>query len=145
MDGQVIGLPMPELSEKMPCGHSLSRLVYKCETCVEALEAERNALKADAHRAWEEVASLSGQRDKHFESMQEWKARADGVAKLLGCAPEKIVEAVGPFCDDSIEYVKRADVAESKLARVREWGQNAALLETEARELTAILDEGEPT
>lgn len=36
------------------------------------------------------------------------------------------------------------EVLTEKLERVREWASNAALLETEARELTAILD-GEPT
>ena len=88
----VMGLRVPELSEKMPCGHSLSRLVYRCETCDEQKEASLARLRrveADVRAVADKYSDEAWSYEHHVVA-RELRAALDSGGGEEG--PERIPE-----------------------------------------------------
>ena len=153
MDGQVIGLPVPELSEKMPCGHSLSRLAYKCETCIAEMESRIAAQEKSLISGCGEYNDAMQYRAETAESdLDRLHSALKGVSGALCDA------ATIPVPDDEMGYgdavralTKERDALKARLERMQEIaGQHRKFSSSPsavavAEYILAILDEGEPT
>jgi hypothetical protein len=125
---------------------------------VASLEAERDALMESDHANSMRAEAAEADDKMHQEVLGEKindlidrLKEHEEVEYYCGCEhhrPGATAQALWDedgccqVCGVDVDpWTQNALVAEAKLARVREWARNAVLLETEARELTAIIDQ----